>query len=370
MKRLLAFTLITFLFSTSLQLSAQEVSPPPPPPPPVAPIPPSPPSPGNLKSEEIIIKRNGDKDVNLNIQITGDKVIVNGKPLMEFNEDGVTINKKKIIVKEGDNITFWENPDDPVTLNFNNFRDSKRTNEKYTFLGVSTGADKQGALIEEVTKDSPAEKAGLQKGDIITKVGSEEIATPDDLSKAIRSKKPNEVVKISFLRNDKKKSTKATLSERRESSQVWGFSSPNGNFKKLIIPYSNPKDNYGFGNDWYNQFRGNGDFNFLADSLQFNGNFDFRGPRKKLGLKIQDTEDESGVKVLEVEDSSAAQLAGLQKGDIITQIGEDKVSNTDEMREELADNRDKKAYTIKALRNGKEMNFEIKFPKKLKTANL
>ena len=92
--------------------------------------------------------------------------------------------------------------------------------------------------------------------------------------------------------------------------------------------------------------------------------------RQKLGLKIQDTEEGNGVKILEVQDSSAAATAGLKKDDIITEIGGEKVTNTDEAREQLQENNEKGTYPIKAKRNGSEMTFTIKIPKKLKTTNL
>ncbi|MBK7432785.1 MAG: PDZ domain-containing protein [Chitinophagaceae bacterium] len=65
-----------------------------------------------------------------------------------------------------------------------------------------------------------------------------------------------------------------------------------------------------------------------------------------------------------------AEKAGLKKDDIVTEVGGKKVSNTDEAREQLQENREKATYTIKANRNGSNMSFEIKIPKKLKTANL
>jgi len=60
----------------------------------------------------------------------------------------------------------------------------------------------------------------------------------------------------------------------------------------------------------------------------------------------------------------------LKKDDVITEIGGVKVTNTDEAREQLMENADKNTYSIKAKRNGTEMDFTIKIPKKLKTANL
>jgi serine protease Do len=120
----------------------------------------------------------------------------------------------------------------------------------------------------------------------------------------------------------------------------------------------------------------NGDNNFSIspdmESAYNDYSFAFDGfPRKqKLGLKIQDTEEGNGVKVLLVEDSSAAAIAGLKKDDVIIEIGGEKVTNTDEARDQLQENREKSTYVIKARRNNTEMKFDIKIPKKLKTANL
>ena len=55
---------------------------------------------------------------------------------------------------------------------------------------------------------------------------------------------------------------------------------------------------------------------------------------------------------------------------MVTEIGGKKVTNTDEAREQLMENAEKSLYNIKAKRNGSEMSFDIKIPKKLKTANL
>jgi serine protease Do len=99
-------------------------------------------------------------------------------------------------------------------------------------------------------------------------------------------------------------------------------------------------------------------------------NFDTYPRQQKLGLKVQDTEDGKGVKVLDVDKDSPAEKAGLKKDDMVTEIGGTKVTNTDEVREALHDNMEKSAYNIKAARNGNALSFDIKIPKKLKTANL
>ena len=48
------------------------------------------------QSEEIIIRKKGDKDIKINIEINGDKVNINGKPLSDFKDDNITINKREL----------------------------------------------------------------------------------------------------------------------------------------------------------------------------------------------------------------------------------------------------------------------------------
>ncbi|MBC7867558.1 MAG: PDZ domain-containing protein, partial [Gloeobacteraceae cyanobacterium ES-bin-316] len=108
-------------------------------------------------------------------------------------------------------------------------------------------------------------------------------------------------------------------------------------------------------------------FDFNDNEIRLNGTM---YGRPKLGLKIQDLEEGDGVKVLEVEEGSAAATAGIKKDDVITEIGTVKVANTDDAREQLQANSSKSTYTIAAKRNNTAMKFDIKIPKKLKTANL
>ncbi len=322
------------------------------------------------ESQEIIIRKKGDKTTKLTLEINGDAVLINGKPMVEFNEDGITVNKKKIIIKEGQKLRFADrNGGEGGSRSFM-WNDDE--NESRAFLGVTTDKDEKGAIIREITASSAAEKAGLQKDDIITKIGDQAITGPDVLSNAITAKKPKDEVKIYYLRNGKEKNTKATLGERKSSVKTYSFSGPDGSFNTFTVP------GVPFAPDMGNfeQLRELESLRNLAPDMAEGFNrfdFDFDGPfskRQKLGIKIQDTEESTGVKVLEVSDSSAAANAGLKKDDIITEIDGKKVMNTDDAREQLADAAEKSTYNIKARRNGTEMSFDIKIPKKLKTANL
>ena len=75
----------------------------------------------------------------------------------------------------------------------------------------------RGALIVEVVAGSPAETAGLRKGDIIIRFGNKEINDVADLVQAIRVSKIGEEVELVFVRGKDTKTTSAQLVERPTS---------------------------------------------------------------------------------------------------------------------------------------------------------
>ncbi|MEO7445303.1 MAG: PDZ domain-containing protein [Ferruginibacter sp.] len=286
--------------------------------------------------QEITIVNSGDKKLDLTIKITGDQITVNGKPIIEFKDDAIIINNKKVIVKEGNSLRFMDGKGGMGSMNWN-------SENSGVYLGVNTEKTEDGATIKSITKGSPAEKAGLQKGDIIQKVNKITIESPQSLFDAINEKKEKEQVTVTYKRGKDTKTTMAILEKREGMS--FSYTTPEGNYNSIEVPGAP-----------------------MARGFEWNG--DMMPGRQKLGLRIQDLEEGKGVKVLEVEDESAAERAGLKKDDIITSIGSKSVSNTDEARMALAENREKSSYPIKATRAGRDMSFEIKIPKKLKTANL
>jgi serine protease Do len=206
-----------------------------------------------------------------------------------------------------------------------------------------------------VIKGSAAEKAGLQKEDIITRVDDKKIGSPEDLMEVVRSHKPNDNVKIDYLRNDKKKDMKVKLGETKEKNRTFIYKGDNGNMNGNGFNFKMPKmpKMPNLPNTYYN-------YNY-----KLGGN-----NHPKLGVKIEDTESGDGVKILSVEGGSAADKAGLKKDDIITEINGEKVENVDEAREQLDELNDSESLNLKAKRNNSEMTFEVKIPKQLNSADL
>jgi len=84
-------------------------------------------------------------------------------------------------------------------------------------LGLS---EDKGALVVDVTKDSPADKAGIMTGDIILSFDGKEIAAMRKLPRIVADTPINKVVKIELLRDGKPKTVTVTLGEMNEKEEA------------------------------------------------------------------------------------------------------------------------------------------------------
>jgi putative serine protease PepD len=88
----------------------------------------------------------------------------------------------------------------------------------HAFLGVSvtdaTG-DVPGALIRQVTAGSPAEKAGLKQGDLITKIGDTAVQGGDTVVGQVRGFKVGQRVEVAYLRDGKTETATVVMEEKK-----------------------------------------------------------------------------------------------------------------------------------------------------------
>lgn len=92
---------------------------------------------------------------------------------------------------------------------------------KRGYLGVSIGditadlkefyQNKSGALVMDIQKDSPADKAGLKRGDLIIEIDSKPVTDASDLRNKIGMMLPNTNISIRFIRDKKTLITNTTL---------------------------------------------------------------------------------------------------------------------------------------------------------------
>ena len=72
---------------------------------------------------------------------------------------------------------------------------------------------KSGVVVYEVTDNSPASKANLKKGDIITKIDNKSISSLAEFRYTLYKYKPSDTIKVTYIRNNKEKKTDIKLEE-------------------------------------------------------------------------------------------------------------------------------------------------------------
>jgi len=85
------------------------------------------------------------------------------------------------------------------------------------FLGIRLREEEDGPVIDDVTKGSAAEKAGLKKGDMVLSVAGKRMASAERLIAAIQRYKAGEVVSMKVRRGEEEKELKAKLGSRPSS---------------------------------------------------------------------------------------------------------------------------------------------------------
>lgn len=295
----------------------------------------------NDKSQEIVIRKKGGSTEKMTIVVDGDNVTINGKPVDEYKSGDVTVFKRDRDLVASPRVRGFSAPRVPYDpQNFDLIAPPAPPSNK-AMLGVMTGKADGGVKVTDVTKESGAEKAGLKKDDIITKVGDKEVKEPADLVEAIGNYKPGDKVDITYKRDGKINTTSATLAENKRRSFSYQFDNRDFNFQMPEAPMP-PMENF---------------------------NFNFNR-RPKIGLEIQDMEEGKGVTVKDVDEDSPAAKAGLKDGDVITQVNGKDVAGVEELRDAIKDVKEGESIKFSYKRDGKNQTAEIKIPKRLRTANL
>ncbi|MEO6316856.1 MAG: PDZ domain-containing protein [Chitinophagaceae bacterium] len=302
--------------------------------------------------EVIVIQPNTSANTTLTIEINGENVTVNGKPLADYKNDDVIISKRRQFsgkrdvenweagrpvpppsrFRSGPNAFEYSGPEDLLAING---KLASLSGNK-AFLGVGSEKTAEGVSIISISDKSAAEKVGLKEGDLITKLNDTKIGSPEELTKAIGKFKPEEKITITYKRGKKEQKTAATLGKRKQ--QTLTFNS---------IPYQAYKN-----------------FN-----LDHNFNFNY-SMKPKLGLRAQETEDGKGLTVLDVDDESTAEKAGIREGDVITSFDGTEVNTIEKLGELSRAAIEKGSFKIKLNRDGKAQEIDIKIPKKLNTTSL
>ena len=195
-----------------------------------------------------------------------------------------------------------------------------------------------GALVNRVIPGSPAEKAGIKKGDVIISVNSRPVASAEELTRAIRSGRVDQSASIQVARDGVKKTLTAKLAARPsdeefEESEL-GEHGEHGDFDSEDHEFS---------------------FRMPEGAMSV-----FHMGRGRLGIRVDDLntdlggyfgiKDGKGALVLEVLKDTPAERAGLKAGDVITKVGDRAIESSEDLRSALRSKEGK--ITLTVLRHG------------------
>ncbi|MBN2430344.1 MAG: PDZ domain-containing protein [Acidobacteria bacterium] len=207
-------------------------------------------------------------------------------------------------------------------------------------LDEISAMDDLGVYISEILADSPAEKAGLEKGDIIVRLAGIPVIGAEHFIQMIRSSASGRTFTIEFLRQGKNRTAKVTLAEKSRDRRYRYFS-PSGAVIPEIPQPSSPR---------------------LFDFFSYRN-------RPRLGIYYEDiteqlarflgVEEGTGVLITSVIKDSPAEKAGLRAGDVIVRIDDTAVENSGDLMAALQENDPSAVLKVRVVRKGERLEFEI-----------
>jgi len=150
-----------------------------------------------------------------------------GGPLA--NAAGEVIGMNTAVAGEAQNIGFAIGIDTVKPI-ADSLKTGKGVIKATAFLGVTTASVtsdiqqrlglsvSKGALVRDVTPGSGADSAGLRSGDVIVKLGTDDISSSDDLSSAVRRHQPGDKVDVVWQRGNQRRTGTVTLGSRPTGS--------------------------------------------------------------------------------------------------------------------------------------------------------
>ncbi len=239
----------------------------------------------------------------------------------------------------------------------------------------------QGALVSNVMDDSPAEKAGLEDGDVIVEVAGHRTTTLEEVTSAVRELEPGEKALIVVSRGGQTRGLDIVPSSRSESF-AWTDQGDKGDRKvrKLVIESDEDKEEFEkelqelaeHGQLTEEQAR---KIERKAKEIEKHFQHDAQGDHDRqiriihadgnkggyLGVQSMEVGQladyfgaakDEGVLVTEVVEESPAAEAGLKAGDVILAVGDEEVSDPEELREAVRGQKPGESVKIEILRRG------------------
>jgi serine protease Do len=179
--------------------------------------------------------------------------------------------------------------------------------------------EKTGVVVGDVFADSAAERAGLQRGDVITSVNRETVKDTAWFVNKIRSYGPNTEIRLDVIREGKTTRVTVKLDEMPNNDVASSSGRSSDILASLGISVTRPTSDL----------------------------------RRQYGLKSR-----TGLVVTEVTEGSSAQAAGVQEGDLLLEINGRKVSDERQLGD--AARRDARSIALLIERGGRTFFVSLK----------
>ena len=137
-----------------------------------------------------------------------------GGPLLNSSGQVIGVNVQIDSESNGSEGVGFATPIDTVKSVADTLISGGKVQHAYLGIQVSNTSDNGGAKVNSVVSGSPADKAGLQAGDVITAIGGTQISTADDLTAAVNVYKPGDKATLKVDRNGTTKSISVTFGTR------------------------------------------------------------------------------------------------------------------------------------------------------------
>jgi len=208
----------------------------------------------------------------------------------------------------------------------------------------------RGVVVAEVTKDSPAAKAGLKENDVITEVNGQRVEGAAQFRRMIHEIPAGRSAQLTVWRDGRAQTLSATLGKAEERHSTWMNAMPGAfafRMPDVDIPEMPPIDL-------------GGEMTLLP------------GGHPRLGIDAEDiggqlgsffgAPDGEGILVRSVNSGSPAEKAGLKAGDVITSFNGERVRSLGDLRQKLAAQTESTTAKIGVLRNKSEVTLSVELP--------
>ncbi len=193
---------------------------------------------------------------------------------------------------------------------------------------------KAGVLVTDIVEDSPAEKAGLQVGDVILKYDDQTVKSPLRLSTLVRKTAPGTKVKVNIARDGEDKTITVEVGQKAWEEEETYLFSPE--FELPGIP---------------------------SMTLHLGG------PALWLGVQTVDLTDQlakyfnikdgRGVLISEVMEDTPAEKAKIQAGDVIIKADGERIDDTGELKEVIREHQEGEKIDLVIVHQSKEKQVQV-----------